>query len=72
VTADGLTPRQRRVLELVGDGCANKEIAARLGISEPGVRKHLESLFRRYRVTNRTALVRAAVQSGDLTIGPRA
>ncbi|MGH2796515.1 MAG: response regulator transcription factor [Thermoleophilaceae bacterium] len=66
-----MTPRQVRVLELVADGCANKEIAARLGISEPGVRKHLERLFRRYRVTNRAALVHAAVQWGDLTIAPR-
>jgi DNA-binding NarL/FixJ family response regulator len=60
------TPRQCQVLELVASGSANKEIARMLKISEAGVRKHLEVLFRRYSVSNRASLVRAAIASGDL------
>ena len=63
-----LTPRQSQVVRLVSEGCADKEIAASLGISEAGVRKHLEAVFRKYSVANRTALVRAAVQAGDLEL----
>lgn len=63
-----ITRRQRQVLELVAEGCPNKQIAAQLHISEPGVRKHLETLFRRFGATNRTALVRAAVRSGELEL----
>lgn len=53
------------MLELVGQGLCNKEIAARLGISVSGAKKHLETLARRYDVTGRAALVRAALGSGD-------
>jgi DNA-binding NarL/FixJ family response regulator len=61
------TPRQREVLRLVADGCGNKEIASRLGITEAGVKKHLESLFRRYEVNGRLALVLAAIDNDDIT-----
>ena len=63
-----ITARQKRVIELVRAGCANKEIAALLGITEAGVKKHLEALFRRYSVSSRLALVMAAVDAGD--VGP--
>ena len=45
-----ITPRQRRVLYLLAEGCLNKEIAALTGISEGGVKKHLENLRARYGV----------------------
>lgn len=63
-----LAPRQRLVLELVAEGCSNQEIAQHLRISLAGTKKHLEVLFRRYGVSNRTALVRAAMARGDLTL----
>lgn len=62
-----LTDRQRLVLELVAGGHGTKAIAAKMGISEPGVRKHLESLRRRFRVANRAELVGRAYDSGELT-----
>lgn len=49
-----LTDREAQVLALVADGLANKQIAARLGISERTVKAHLGSVFQRIGVTDRT------------------
>ena len=59
--------RKRQVLRLVAAGYANKEIAARLGITPWGVEKHLRQLFRQYAVPNRTALALAAYRAGHLS-----
>lgn len=66
-----LVPSARKceVLALVAAGCANKEIARRLGVTPWAIEKHLRQLFRFYRVPNRAALVRAALRSGHLTEG---
>jgi DNA-binding NarL/FixJ family response regulator len=58
--------RKREVLELIADGYATKQIAARLGISSAAVEKHLRQLFRRYGVPNRAALVCAAFRRAHL------
>ncbi len=50
-----LTPRQREVLRLVAEGETNRQIARHLDVSEGTVHKHLESIFERLGVTNRTA-----------------
>ena len=60
------TRRKREVLELVAAGYATKQIAARLGISDAAVDKHLRQLFRRYGVPNRAALVCAAFRRAHL------
>jgi DNA-binding NarL/FixJ family response regulator len=52
-----LTPRQRELLHLVADGYTNAQIGRRLGLSEATVRKHLENIFARLQVANRTAAV---------------
>jgi DNA-binding CsgD family transcriptional regulator len=62
------TARQREVLERLAAGEISKEIAAGLGISEAGVKKHLESLRHRYGVGTRAAVVRAAIERGDLLL----
>jgi len=54
-TAETLTPREREVLELVGQGLANKQISRRLGIREKTVKAHLTNVFQRIRVPDRTA-----------------
>jgi len=61
----GLTARQLAVIQLVSEGSSNRQISHWLRISLAGAKKHLEVLFRRYRVSNRTALVRAAMECGD-------
>jgi DNA-binding CsgD family transcriptional regulator len=58
-----LTARQRQLLELLAAGYTNPQAARRLGLSEGTVRKHLENVYRRLGVTNRTAaLARAESQ----------
>jgi len=64
-----LTPIQQQVLQCVAEGCATKEIAALLGMSTTGVKKHLEKLRYRYGVTNRVALLVAAIEAGDVRLG---
>src|SRR5438477_10018911 len=68
VRSPGATARQREVLERLAAGEVSKEIAVALGISEAGVKKHLESLRNRYRVTTRAAMIRAAVEHGELLV----
>jgi DNA-binding NarL/FixJ family response regulator len=48
-----LTPREREVLRLVGQGLANKQIARRLDITERTVKSHLTNVFQRIGVTDR-------------------
>jgi DNA-binding NarL/FixJ family response regulator len=40
----------------VADGLANKEIAERLGASEGTVKIHLHNIYKKFPVSNRTAL----------------
>lgn len=49
-----LSERQRDVLELLAAGESNKEIGRNLNISAATVKAHLEALFRRLGVKNRT------------------
>ena len=51
---DTLTPREREILALVGQGRANKEIAAELGISERTARTHVSHVLRKLGVSSRT------------------
>lgn len=66
-----VTARQRRVIYLVADGCTNKEIASVMRISIAAVKKHLHALSRRYSVSSRAAIVRAAVEHGDIRLSLR-
>ena len=40
-----ITPRDREVLQLLMEGCSNKEIAAQLKISPRTVKQHFENTF---------------------------
>ena len=40
-----LSPRQQEVLVLLSEGVRAKEIAARLGLSEPTVRNHIRAVL---------------------------
>ncbi len=55
-----LTKRQRDVLELVADGLHNKQIASVLGISISAVKRHVENVFKKLGVNNRTSCVKVA------------
>ena len=59
-----LTEREREVIQLIGEGIKNRQIAARLYISEATVRHHLTSIFAKLGVTDRFELVIYAFQHG--------
>lgn len=56
--------RTMQVLELVAEGKSNKQIAARLHISEATVKFHVHNLFAALSVTNRTWCVHEAHRKG--------
>jgi DNA-binding NarL/FixJ family response regulator len=64
--AEGPTPREATVLQMVAAGLANKAIARRLRIRERTVRFHLENLFRKLDATSRTDMLHRARQRGWL------
>jgi DNA-binding CsgD family transcriptional regulator len=57
-----LTSAERQVLVLVAQGSTNAEIAAHLHTSVATTRRHLQNVFVKLNVTNRTAAARAAVR----------
>jgi DNA-binding CsgD family transcriptional regulator len=52
-----LTPRQWDLLHLIAGGRTNTQIARQLGLSEGTVRTHLENIYSRLQVSNRTSAV---------------
>lgn len=58
-----LSSRQREILEMLASGESNKEIGRALNISTGTVKAHLESLYRRLDVKNRTQAAMLLVQS---------
>lgn len=52
-----LAERQAEILHLLLHGENDKQIAQRLGISLPTIRTHLQRIFARFDVSNRTSLV---------------
>ncbi len=60
------TTRELQVIELVADGMSNNEIGSRLGISGRTAQKHLENLFAKFGVRDRTELVVRALRTGLL------
>ncbi|GIJ68386.1 LuxR C-terminal-related transcriptional regulator [Virgisporangium ochraceum] len=59
-----LTPREIEVLALVGQGHANKDIAAALFISERTARTHVSNILQKLELTSRTQAAILAVQAG--------
>ena len=59
-----LTAREQEVLQLVAEGCANKQIAARLGISIKTVEKHRQQLMDKLDIHETAGLTRYAISSG--------
>ena len=50
---EGLSPREREILELLANGYPNKEIAARVGLTDGTVRWHLRHVYNKLHVRSR-------------------
>jgi DNA-binding NarL/FixJ family response regulator len=61
---DTLTPREREVLGLLGLGLSNRQVAARLYVSEKTVKTHVSSILTKLRVADRTQAALLAVRHG--------
>lgn len=60
---DALTPKEKEVLALVAKGASNQEIADKLFVRDVTVKTHLNSIFKKLKVTNRTQAVLLAMQT---------
>lgn len=65
---EALTPRERDVLRLLGCGCTQAQIAARLGVSPNTVISHLKNAYRKLDVHNAAAAVMRGFQLGLLPL----
>ena len=59
-----LTRREREVLQMLAAGLANKEIAARLAISDHTVKFHVASILGKLGASSRTEAVSAGIRRG--------
>ena len=66
-----LTPREREVLALVGQGLSNQEIAARLVLSPLTAKTHVARLFTKLGARDRAQLVVTAYETGLVVAGRR-
>jgi two-component system, NarL family, nitrate/nitrite response regulator NarL len=57
-----LTARERQLVAAVSDGCTNREIAGRFGVSEQTVKNQLSVLFHKIGVSSRLELAMYAVR----------
>jgi DNA-binding NarL/FixJ family response regulator len=78
-SADRLTPREKETTELVAEGISNREISARLGLSEHTVRNYVQHVFEKLGLSTRAELMlywihrrnhHAQGKNGDLPFEP--
>lgn len=65
---EGLTSRELEVLQMVGQGLSNKEVAHRLYISDRTVQAHLSNIFSKLQVASRTEAVMYGIRKGWITV----
>ena len=68
VAADALSEREVEVLQCVARGAANKEVAARLHISEETVKVHVKHILEKLAATDRTHAVTIALSRGIIDL----
>jgi NarL family two-component system response regulator LiaR len=61
---EGLTERERDVVQLVAQGCSNQEIAKELVISEKTVKTHVSNVLSKLHLEDRTQLAIYAIKKG--------
>ena len=68
ITHEALTAREQEVLSLLARGLRNKEIAARLIVSERTVNFHLANIYQKLNVSGRTEALSKALEQGLITV----
>lgn len=61
---DDLTPRELEILKLIAEGLCNKDIAQQLVISEKTVKNHINNIFSKLHVLDRSQAILYAIRKG--------
>jgi len=65
-----LTPRETEILTYMAQGYLNKQIAAKLNISEQTIKNHITSILRKLDANARTEAVVTAIRRGLISLNP--
>ncbi len=65
---DDLTPREIEVLRMLAEGLGNREMAARLGISDHTVKFHISSILDKLGAATRTEAVTMGIRMGIILL----
>jgi DNA-binding NarL/FixJ family response regulator len=65
---ENLTPREMETLEMLAEGLSNKQIAARLSISEHTAKFHVNSILGKLDAATRTEAVMRGIRTGLLKV----
>lgn len=68
VDSDGLSAREREVLSIAALGNSNKQIAARLSLSEDTIKGYMKAIFAKLGASDRTHAVMIATRRGIITV----
>ncbi len=66
--SEEITSRETDVLKMLAEGLVNKDIAARLGISEHTVKFHISSILDKLGASTRTEAVTLGIRRGLIPI----
>lgn len=66
--SDGLTPREREILQLIAEGYTNKEIAEILSLSVKTIQSHRSNLMSKLDLHDRGELIKYAIQKKIIDI----
>ncbi len=67
-SSEEITSRESEVLRMLAEGLVNKDIAARLGISEHTVKFHISSILNKLGASTRTEAVTLGIRRGLIAI----
>ncbi len=67
-TSNGLTPREREILQLIAEGYTNKEIAEILSLSVKTIQSHRSNLMGKLDLHDRGELIKYAIQKKIIDI----
>jgi len=67
-TLDDLTPREVEVLRMLAEGLGNREMGARLGISDHTVKFHISSILDKLGASTRTEAVTMGIRMGIILL----